>query len=449
MTVRRLLAAVAGAVAAVAVPAPALAHGIGGRADLPVPLEFFLYGAGFVLVVSFIALAVLWPEPRLQGGPRVRLLTGTPPIWPARLLSGFGLVCLALVIAAGLFGVQNSSRNIGPVIVWVGFWLVVPFLGALFGNLYGLLNPWRALGRSFEDAEEPDLLARWGVYPATLALLAFTWLELVYPDGGEPRTLAIGAIAYTFYAVGLMAWAGRTTGLQIGDAFTTYNRLLSAIAPFGRDATGRLVRRGWLRSLAVLPRWRGLTFFLVAMIGTVSYDGLSSTRWWRDLLGPAGGTIWAETLGFLGVSGVIGAGYWAASWAALRLSRETGRTAGQVAAAFAHTLVPIALAYAFAHYFTLILFEGQLILSTVSDPFGQGWNLFGTADRAISYWMSPIAVWWVQVTAIVGGHVSGVVLAHDRALAEFPPVRALRSQYAMLVLMVGLTTLGLTILSAG
>jgi len=90
-----------------------------------------------------------------------------------------------------------------------------------------------------------------------------------------------------------------------------------------------------------------------------------------------------------------------------------------------------------------------LLLSALSDPFGRGWDLFGTADRAIDYWMSPTAIWYVQVAAIVGGHLTGVVLAHDRALALFNPVRAVRSQYAMLALMVALTSLGLTILAAG
>ena len=431
-----------------AVPAPALAHGIGGRADLPVPIEFFLYGAAVVLVVSFIALAVLWPEPRLQDGPRSRVLSTKPILWPGRILAGVGLVGLVLVVTAGFFGIQNSARNVAPVLVWVDFWLVVPFLGAAFGNLYTNLNPWRTLGSLVETEERPAVGDRVGVYPAAFALLLFTWLELVQPEGGQPNTVAIAAVVYTAYLIGLMVWAGRSTGLQIGDAFTTYNRLISAISPFGRDREGRLVRRGWIRALVVLPRWRGLTFFVVLMIGTVSYDGLSGTQWWRDLLGQASGEVWAETLGMLAVSAAIGTAYWVAAWAAVILA-EDDRSPGQVAASFAHTLVPIALAYAFAHYFTLVLFEGQLLLSTLSDPFGRGWDLFGTADRAINYWMSPTVIWYVQVATIVVGHVTGVILAHDRALAIFKPVRAVRSQYAMLGLMVALTSLGLTILAAG
>jgi hypothetical protein len=121
-----------------------------------------------------------------------------------------------------------------------------------------------------------------------------------------------------------------------------------------------------------------------------------------------------------------------------------------IARSFAHTLVPIAVAYAVAHYATLIAFEGQLLFSAISDPLGLGWDLFGTAGWTIEYaWLSPTSVWYLQVGAIVLGHVAGVVLAHDRALALFPSDRAVRTQYAMLVLMVGLTALGLTILAAG
>jgi len=435
---------------AVAIPAPALAHGIGGRADLPVPLGYFLVGAGVVLVASFIALSALWKVPRLQGGVQAGPERFQVDGWPAKSLSAAGVATLVLVIGAGLFGVQNGTRNIAPATVWIVFWLVVPFLTAVVGNIYTPLNPWRTLSRwMLPDTEERrDLLTRWGVYPASVVFFGFTWRELVWSDSGRPRTLAVAALLFSLYVLAMAVWAGPGTGLQIGEPFTTYNRLISAIAPFGRNADGRLVWRGWIRALPVLPAWPGLTLFVVLMIGTVSYDGLSSTSWWRDLLGEASGELWAETLGMVAIIALIGGTYWLASLAAVALSGSEQRPSS-LAASFAHTLVPIALAYAFAHYFTLVLFEGQLFVSTISDPFGQGWNLFGTADRDVKYWLSPESVWYVQVAAIVLGHVAGVVLAHDRALAEFPARTAVRSQYAMLILMVLLTSLGLTILAAG
>lgn len=434
----------------VGLQSPAAAHGIGGRADLPVPLGWFLVGAGLVLVVSFVALGVLWKTPRLQSGSTIRRIRIRLNRKLTLVANGVAVFFLLLVIVAGLFGVQNGTRNVAPATVWVVFWLVLPFAAALLGNLYTLFNPWRPLARAVwsEVDEKPHLVERFGVIPAALALFAFTWLELVWPDSGRPSTLAVAAVIYTIYLLTLSAWLGPDTAMLLGDSFTTYHRVLSAIAPLGRTQDGAVHWRGWLRALPALPEWKGLTLFVTLMIGTVSYDGLSATSWWRDRLGSASGEVWAETLGMIAICSVIGGAYWLASWAAVRMAGSYSSPT-EVAASFAHTLVPIALAYAFAHYFTLVLFEGQLFVATISDPLGRGWNLFGTAGREISYWMSPEAVWYVQLATILLGHIVGVVLAHDRALALFPERSAVRSQYAMLVLMVLLTALGLSILAAG
>ena len=451
---RRLVSVMMGvAVWSVFTASPAAAHGIGGRSDLPLDLAFFLVGGGVVVVASFIALAVLWPEPRLQGGVDYTPSSGGRFGGWARLARGLGLGFLIVVVVTGLFGRDNPARSIVPVMIWVGFWLVIPFGSAIFGNMWADLNPWRTLAGwlGFDREEHPEVLASVGVYPAAVAFLAFTWLELVFPDSGSPRSLAIAAVAYTFYALGMASWAGTTTGLQTGEFFTTYTRVLSAIAPFGRNDRGRIVRRPWLRALPVLPEWRGMGLFVIVMIGTVSYDGLSATPWWNDRLADLGlsrGSTLVGTLGLVLVVAVIGAAYWLASWAAGRMSGGEF-TAGAVASSFAHSLVPIALAYAVAHYFTLVTFEGQLVWIQASDPFGFGWNTFGTANWRVVNWLGTTAIWYFQVTAIVGGHVLGVILAHDRALALFDKRNAVRSQYAMLVLMVLLTGLGLAILAAG
>jgi hypothetical protein len=434
-----------------AIPSVATAHGIGGRLDLPVPLSYFLVGAGVVLVISFVALAVLWPEPRLQDGPRHDVARLT--VRRGWVLPTLGLIALLLVIGQlipPLFGLETDPTRptIAPVLVWVVFWLVVPFAGAVIGDWYSDINPWRTLARGVRigPAERTGLLDRLGVWPAVVILLAFTWLELVYPDSGSPVALGAAALVYSLFLLGAMAYAGRETGLAVFDAFTPYNRLFSAISPLGRRADSRLVWRGWLRALTVLPAWPGLPALVVAAIGTVTYDGASATEWFTGLVGDFGQAMAGETLLLVGCVLAIGAAYWIASWVAARLV-GAGWTASSVAARFAHTLVPIALAYALAHYLTLIIFEGQQLISAVSDPFALGWDLFGTADRKIDFFItSAEPVWYAQVAVIVTGHVLGVILAHDRALKDFGR-EAVRSQYAMLLLMVALTTLGLLILA--
>jgi hypothetical protein len=127
-----------------------------------------------------------------------------------------------------------------------------------------------------------------------------------------------------------------------------------------------------------------------------------------------------------------------------------GHNASDLARRFAHTLIPIAFAYAFAHYFSLLVFQGQGAAHLISDPLGHGDDLFGTSGVGIDYnVISSQGIWYVQVGALVVGHVAGLTLAHDRAVAMYRQVQdALRSQYWMLVVMVGFTSLGLWLLSA-
>ena len=427
---------------------PLVAHGIGGRLDLPVPLTFFAAGAAVVLIITFLALATLWPKPRLQDGPRL-LATGRTV--GLRALNIVGILGLLIVIVAGIGtfargGDELGARNIGPVLFWIYFWLVVPFLGAVVGNLYTGINPWRTLSRWLGIGEVERPVRKTGLWPAAVMLIAVAWFELVYPESGDPAAIAIAAVLFTSILLTLIARYGRETALTSFDPFNSYNRLISAISPFGRDAENRLVRRGWLRALIVLPEWPGLGAFAAVMIGTVSFDGLGATSWWETAMGNFGASTFGRTLLLVAMCLLVGGTYYLACGLAVRLGGGT-RNAAQVAARFAHTLVPIAFAYAFAHYFTLIIFEGQSIISAASDPFGLGWDLFGTRTYKIDFFLGALPIWYIQVGAIVLGHVAGVVLAHDRALVDFKGVGAVRSQYAMLLLMVLLTTLGLFILA--
>jgi hypothetical protein len=436
--------------------APASAHGYGGRADLPVPVSYFIVGAGIALVISFLALAVLWPEPRLQERKAERPITARWLRPLVAVLRTVGLAGLLLVVVTGVAN-RNDGRTISPVLVWVYFWLVIPFISAGIGNWWRALSPWRSIAAWVNPGspERPDRTASLGIWPAVIAFVAFTWLELVADSSGEARTLALAAVVYSIYLLVATRYAGVESGLRAAGAFENYNEVLGSISPvrWGRatDDAGAaagisLSYRGWLRGLPSLPDTPGFTALVIAMIGTVTYDGISGAAWWGDAFGTTRGEAWFGTVALLGTVGVIAGAYWLASALAARIAAEPGG-ALRVARSFAHTLVPIALAYAFAHYFTLVLVEGQTLLHAASDPFGLGWNLFGTAEWRISWVPAPEWVWYIQVASIVAGHVAGVALAHDRALHEFGGRVAVRTQYAMLVLMVALTTLGLLILS--
>ncbi len=432
-----------------------LAHGIGGRVDLPVPRWLFVYGAATVVVVSFVALAALWPEPRLEGGrsgrpvsDRLQRLLRAPAVeWTVR---GLSLAFFLLILAAALFGDPVADLNPAPWIVYIWFWIGLAFLHALFGNLWATLSPFDTLARLLRLEEGEREYPRWlGRWPAALALLGFVWMELVYPQGSDPRILGIAMLVYTAVTLLGMSAFGRDTWNRGGEGFAVYFELLGRMAPLARDEEGRVVVRPPLAGLTAVRPQPGLVAVLMVLIGSTSFDGFSRTSLWLSWLGGTSGLARTllSTAGLVGMVLVVSGIYAFAMGAGAALS---GQRRHPLAVKFAHSLVPIALAYAVAHYFSALVLEGQIGLSVLADPFGRGWDLIGTATWVPNFQLvSPTAIWYVQVAAIVAGHVGGVILAHDRAVASFPTRRALRTQYALLAVMVAFTAGGLLILSGG
>jgi hypothetical protein len=446
---RRLLA-VGGALSVlVAIPLPAPAHSVGGLSNLPAPLSYFLAGIATLLIATFAVLTVRWPRPRWQDEPPIRPIK--IPGWRliVSLLRVLGAGGLILVVVTGVVGPPNGVRNPAPVLVWVAFWLVVPFAGAFLGDLYRVLNPWRSLSSHLgpETLQGRRPIGPWGVWPATLAFSGFVWFELVYPNPAHPRHLAIAALVYTVLLLGAGEIVGRSTAIDQVDAFTTYNRLISAIAPVELDPDRGPGWRGWLRRLPNLGESPGTTTFVILMIGGVAFHGMKAAPWFETAFGSFGRSVAGATLLLVTAVGIVATAYWIACRVIAGQAQSSTQSVGH---RFIHALVPIAFAYAFAHYFTAIVFEGQLILSTLSDPLGFGWNLFGTALRPVDFTvLSPTAVWWMQVAAIAVGHMAALILAHDRSLRDFSGARSMQGHYSLLVLVILFAGAGVTILAVG
>lgn len=448
-----------------------LAHGIGGIKDLPVPLWLFYYGAALVLVLSFVALWALWRRPVLAGASRGRPLpAGLDGLLRSRALrvvagaGSFGLFVLAAVAAA--VGDTSPEENLAPRFVFVVFWLGVPAACVLFGNVWTVLNPWRAAadaadwlsaraGLSWEAPfSYPERLGRW---PAAVGLFAFAALELAYWDPADPRALAVAILLYSTATWLAMLAFGRDAWTKNGEAFSVYFGLLASIAPLG-ERDGRLVVRWPFTGLTDLDALPGTLAFVAVMLGSVAFDGFSQTETWVDFradlmrpvierspdLADVLGTLLASAGLALMVALVALAYVVAVKAAAYAVDYD-----GDLVDAFLGSLVPIALAYVVAHYFSFFVREAQYLAPFASDPFGFGWNLFGTADVKPDLGvLAPKTIWYAQVAALVIGHVAGLALAHDRAVELFEsPRKAAISQYAMLALMVVYTVTGLWLLS--
>ena len=455
------------------------AHALVARQDLPIPAWLFAWGASIVLIVSFFALSAAWREPRFEeerwrplGAGLSRALLGLP----AQVACGaIGVFLLGVAIYAGLRGTEAPDRNFALTFVFVTAWLGFPLFSVVFGDVFRPFNPWRAIGRAVgagftaiarqrpAHLAYPEALGRW---PAAVGLMAFVWLEVVHGASGgvavglSPRTTAVAALFYSGYTLAMMALFGVEKWRRTGEVFSVYFGMFSQLGCFGvRD--GRL---GLRRPLSAAAHWAtmpGSAAVVIASIATTSFDGAQDGAFRSGIietferLADTGLDLTAALrltdtifmlLCFLGVALVYMIGV--RGMATVRGAPPLRK----LRAGFAHTLIPIAFAYLLAHYFSLFVFQEQAQFTyLLSDPLGAATtDLFGTASGGIDFrLLSANAIWYVQVGALIVGHVAGLALAHDRALVLYRrPRDAIRSQYWMLVVMVAFTTLGLWLLSS-
>jgi hypothetical protein len=449
-----------------------LGHGLGGVRDLPVPTWLFVYGGGAVLIVSFVLLAVLWRRPTLERRaetplpPALQRILGSTAL--SVVLGACGLALLAIVFVAALVGERDPALNVAPTFVYIVFWLGLVPVVVLLGDVFHAVNPWRAGAsaaawlsrRAGADWSAPfaypERLGRW---PAAGLLTCWAALELAYWDPADPRALALAIAIYSWITWLAMAAFGTETWLRNGEAFSVYFAFLARIAPFGRREDGTFFVRPPLVGLTRLDAIPGTLAFAAVMLGSVAFDGFSRATWWLDRRYAIesryvpGSNVAEVLLMAANVAGLLVAILLvaAAYLAAVRAARSLAGYGRGLAGAFVGSLIPVALAYVVAHYFSALVLNGQAAIRLASDPLGRGWDLFGTADfRPDLNVLSANAVWYTQVGVLVAGHVLGLAVAHDRALVLYRSVKtALATQYALLVLMVVYTVGGLWLLWQG
>ncbi|GAA1526274.1 hypothetical protein [Kribbella lupini] len=426
-------------------------HGIGGRGDLPVPLWLAIYSAAAAVAVSFFALAAFWSKPRFEvasGTPLVALtwLVDSRVVrWALKIL---GVLALTFLLGAAWFGSTSPTLNPAPTWLYVGIWVGIIPVSLLCGPVWRLANPLRTLAALVprpSPRKLPDGIAYW---PAVAGLFGFLWLELAYPQGSDPLVVAVFVTAYALVNVA----AGIVYGprwFAVGDSFEVYAEVLARLSPLGRGADRWLVLRNPLAGLATLPQEPGLVGLLCLLLGSTAFDGISRWSVWTSATGQLD-HVAVHTVGLLVAVAVVIALFVGAARAtgSARVRPGALGNAG-LPGAFAHSLVPIAIGYAVAHYFSFAVFQGQDGVLLATDPFGRGWDLLGTGQAGIDYGLLGTGVIaGVQIGAIVLGHVLGVVSAHDRAAGLFRRRQLRRAQYPMLAAMVAFTAGGIALVTA-
>jgi hypothetical protein len=368
-----------------------LAHGVGSSSDLPLPLDLVLQAGAATVVLSFLIAAVLWTRPRLGGGTirPVRTAGWLPLLRVAVLLLSAYLAGNALL---GPRDPANPAAHALFVWLWVG---LVP-ISVIFGPVWRAVNPLRTLARllRFPGAGlRPGPGA--GAWPGVLWLLAFVWFELVAPDRTDPRVIGCCLLGYAIVQLGMALLRGEEWFAR-GDCFELYSELAGRLSP---------VRwRTPLSGLAVpIPFPGAAAAFVAVWWGSTVFDSAS------------GSPVWAGFTQRAGHAGLYATGALVLVCAGVLIAVRSIAGKLDVTA----SLVPIAVGYTLAHYLSLLVVEaprGFLLLI-------QQWGLASGAAWNVVPIPAVIAV--AQVALILVGHVLGVIVAHDAALAAAPQAATL------------------------
>jgi hypothetical protein len=350
---------------------------------------------------------------------------------------------------------------------WVVFLLGFAYLTPCVGDLYAMINPWKlavdALERVRLNLTTPRLSysSRWGSWPAFILYTTLIWLELFV--GPKPSILSVALLIYTVITFAGVFWFGKNAWFEQAEPFSIYFSLIGKLAPIeyrrvrGTARWQICLRPPFSGALRERPDHLSVVLFVLLILSATTYDAVHDTVLWVGLfwtnalwlLQP----LWGEDLGqaqqmlmnwYLAYRQVglllfpfIYFGFYIfVLWVAKAITRTTIplRT---LALDFCYSLIPIAIAYNFTHYFTF------LITQLRTAPY-----LFGIAQASVQAPLPMAVIWHTQVGVLLAGHVVSVYIAHKVALRTFATHRqVMLSQVPLLALMIAYTTVGLWILS--
>ena len=403
-------------------------HGVVNVGDLPIPFDIVLNSSALVVLITFVYLKVSWKE---------SIITPRPEVFNDKqnfIGKLFGIIILFLLIAPGIFGNESSKTSVAPLILWVFLWIGVPVLGLFFGDIYSKFNPLNLFSLKSDKPES--------VYFACILFIGLTWFELVWRKPGNPLNIAIVLITL-FVCVNLLRYFLKKSLIEV-DPLLLLHYLYSKLKLFN----SRPYFRSLLDNIGNLAKLRGIEYFVLLMIGTVTYDGLRETTFWYNQFGSRTDDMGFSTMMFLIMNLGTILFYRFACFFAIKVG-GSNLELKHVSNLFGHTMLPIAFAYHVTHYLTLLLFESQTFFYRFNDPIGIGMNIFNVQEPTISYFVEPLVIWGIQVAVTLLGHMLSVVLAHDLAVKLFGHQQSDKTQYIFLFITVALTLQALFVLSVG
>ncbi|MGR3515003.1 MAG: hypothetical protein ACU0GG_19755 [Paracoccaceae bacterium] len=434
-------------------PASANAHATDQAFILLLPTDIYIT-AGVLAVALTVAALFLLPDRVVERLFAARETKPRPSSPLATITSLLSFITLAALIALGLAGPRDPLSNLMPLMFWTVGWVGVVSLSGLLGNLWHWLNPWTGLYTLLApDWRQRPLPEHWGLWPATLLIIAFTAFLLADIAPDDPGRLATLVAAYWIVTMAGLLISGRSWlhQAELGHAIcATYAKLTLHV----RDGLGG---PGW-QLLRPLTPATGL--FALTLLGAGSFDGLNETFWWLGLIDvnplefPGRSAVIRETLtGLIGALLLLYLAFALCVWLGLRIGKSGARfltTAERLALA----MLPIALVYHIAHYLPSFLVGIQYTLAALTDPLNRGADLLALGDfRVTTGFFNRLdtirPIWLTQAGLVVFGHVWSVLLAHRIALDLFGKSRqAAWATLPLSVFMIAYTFLGLWLLAA-
>lgn len=420
-------------------PQPVSAHAFGALYTLPLPFWLYSYGAAVALIISFLLIGAFAREGKEFNYPRISLSLNH---WIVFLFQILVLAFFVVSILAGFLGIQSPVQNFAPNFFWIIFLLGFTYLSGIFGNFWERLNPWKLILSPFNlkpTLKYPQIL---GYTPALVFYFILIWLEILSEGlGARPQFLSILLLTYSFINILGSILFGKDVWFKYGEFFSVFFGIISKLSPLRlRSGSTTFSKEDVLNTKADHPT---LLLFILFALSSTAFDGFrSTTPFFRYFF------LFNQTL-LLSLAPILFLILYSLAILLMKLIVKTYFSFKSLSLHFAFSLIPIALAYNIAHYFPLLLIQGQAIITLISDPLSQGWNLLGTSDYQINVGLiGANFVWNFQVLSIIGGHILAVFIAHLLALKLFPNRKqALLSQIPMLLLMIFYTIAGLWILS--
>ncbi len=434
------------------------------------PTDLYIGGGAAVVALTFIFMIIVAGKTDI--GKNIKLDPPEAQINSVSLLSFLSLTTMFSLIWIGFKGNSDPMQNLLPLTTWIIWWIGLTMATALFGNFWNFISPWPALGKLISYFPRINLNSEFGrlslkklsYWPAVILFFLYAWLELVHPSPMDPVTLARIIVVYLIITVAGILIFGSKQWLNTCEPFTVFFRMVAWLSPIylipakerntysSSIISIRIPCSGLLRS-ELLPI--SGTAFILLVLSTVSFDGLSRTFWWLSINGInplefPGKTymVPTNTIGLFLTFLVFSIAYYFTHIISSFLNPNS-----KPSGSFIFSLIPIAFGYHFAHYLPAFLVDIQYALIALSDPFSLGWNLFGTSEwnvtaSFLSDFESVVTIWFLQISAIVLAHVAAVIVAYLLQIHDSKNVQnSVLMQIPTTMLMIGYTVFGLWLLS--